>query len=264
MVFRKSIVKNESSPEPDITESKLCSKSETYSTVFIASTKNKQLFVKNFKRTCVVCKSSEDTQKCRGPCQSYFHKDCLAKSEERYYKQEPIICKKGPKRKRQCSKSTRKTEDSIDDISQTEHDIHKENTDQVYINDNLISKSPIKIKTLSEEQTVDDSNIEDESHDQTNSNSLSHNTNSIFVKNENTQELSELENSSKDLVSKTFEDTVTDSSVRSINVRNDKLSVDDIKHMCSLCKADKTNCFVCGLAIKDPEQKVVCKLGKLK
>lgn len=248
-------MKNESSPEPD-------SKSETYSTVFLASTKNKQLFVKNAKRACVVCKGIEDTQKCRGPCQNYFHKKCLAKSEERY-KQDPIVDKRVSKRKRQYTKSTRKIEDSIDDIPQTEHDIHKENTDQVYINDNLMSKSPIEMKTLSEEQTVDDSIVEDESHDQTDSNSLSDNTNSIFVKNENTQELSELKNSSKALISKTFEDTVTDSSVRSINVKNNKLSY-DIKHMCSVCKADKTYCFVCDLAIKDPEPKVVCKLGKLK
>lgn len=262
MIFRKSFVKNESSPEPDITESKECSKSETYSTVFLASTQNKELFVKNVKRACVVCKSiTKPTQKCLGPCQNYFHEECFAKSEERYYKQDPIIYKKVSKRKRQYSKSTRKTEDSIDDIAQIEHDIHKENTDQVYINDNLISKSSIEMKILSEEQTVDDSNIEDESHYQTDSNSLSDNTNSIFVKQENTQELSKLENSSKDLVSKTFEDTVTDFSVRSINVRDDELS---IQHMCSLCKADKTYCFVCELAIKDREQKVVCKLGKLK
>lgn len=260
LIFRKSIVKNESSPEPDTTESKECSKSETYSTVFLASTKNKELFVKNVKRACVVCKNMEDTFKCMGPCQSYFHKNCLVKSEERYYKQEPIKNKRGgPKRKRQLSC---KTEDSIDNIPQTEHDIQKENTDQVYINDNLISKSSIEMKS-SEEQIVDDSNIEDESNDQTESNSLSDDTNSIYVKNENTLVLSELENSSKDLVSKTSEDTVT-TSVKSINVRNDKLSIYDIKHMCSLCKADKTYCFVCGLAIKDPEQKVVCKLGKLK
>lgn len=39
----------------------------------------------------MVCKNYDDTIKCMGECQSYFHKGCLAKSEESYLKREPLI-----------------------------------------------------------------------------------------------------------------------------------------------------------------------------
>jgi len=265
-------VKNESSPEPDTTESETSSKNETYSTVFLASTKNKHLFVKSTKKACVVCKNITDTMKCSGPCQSYFHKECFNKSEERYL--EPIN-KIISKRKKQCLKSTLKNEDSIVSSTIIENNSQEKSNVKSAEGDNFLSKPLNGMNSISEDNSKND-NL----YDKQKSGDISNNLNGILVKNENTQleninkdlielknekkELIYLTNANKGLVPEISKEKTVDHSVKTENVTVEKVLKDDKLNMCSLCKANKTNCFLCGLNIEDPGQKIVCKLCKLK
>lgn len=253
MVSRKSTsVKNESSSEPDTTESEASSKNETYSTVFLASTKNKQLFVKSAKKACVVCYNIEFTVKCLGPCQSYFHKECLSRSEERYFKPivENIENKKNGKRKRYYSKSTNRNEDSNTNVLEIKQETNEEVADQKILKDNPDSLPKSNgIKSICSNQSSDD----EFSEKQKNSD-IPSDTNSILAENE-------CENVDKDIVPTTSKELSVDSSVISMDIVNEKVSLDDTL-MCSLCKAKKTICFVCGVNIEDSEQKIVCKLCK--
>lgn len=260
MVFRKSTtVKNESSPEPtDTTESEASSKSSKCDTIFLNSTKIKQLFTKTLKRACVVCKAIEDTVKCMGPCQSYFHKECLANSEERYHKSEsqPKINKTLGRSKKRHSKFIHKNEHNID-LNGLQMNTTKENTDELVKKDDE-SKSLNDIKSLSVEQCPSYTNEKDKSLDHSISDDLSINKSYINIDDENTQQLSELESLNGVLV----QEKIVDASIKPITINNENISDDDLKYMCSLCKANKTNCFECGLDIEDSTQKIACKLCK--
>jgi len=250
------MVKNESSPEPtDTTESEESSKNETYSSVFLASTKNKQLFVKTLKRACVVCKNIEDTVKCTGPCQSFFHKECLANSEKRYHKSEPFIKtkKKNGRSKKHNSKSTHKNGDSDDNDA---HILHNTNEEKLFEKNVLAFQSSNNIEQCSsnviEEDKLQQSIMDDLSMDK-----------NCDVEDQLFQVFDELESVNEDSIQETSEEKIVETSTKSLNMLDEKLSNDDLKYMCSLCRANKTNCFVCGLDIEDPAQKIVCKLCKL-
>lgn len=231
MVFRKLMVKSESSPEPDTTESETSSKNENFSSL-IVTTKNKQLFVRTLKRACVVCNNIENTIKCSGSCQSYFHEECLNKSEQRYHKNEPKIeiKKTHSRRKRRFSKK----KDIVSDV----------------------------LENINEE-----SNKEDKMPDQSISDELSKNINGIYPDNDNTKGLSELEILDKDSIQEINTSPIDENNDDLIKLQNNSVnnekSKSDSKYMCSLCKANKIYCFSCGLDIDDLEQKIVCKICKL-
>lgn len=265
LVFRKPATsKSESSLEPDTTESESSSKNETYSSVFLASTKNKQLFVKTLLRACVVCKNIENTVKCIGPCQSYFHKECLVKSEERYLKSEQKIVlkkKKSGRRKRHFSKCTNKNRDSIASVSQV---INEESTGNLYETDDITLGSINGLNCLSIEQSSYDTDenklLENPTSDKLSDFSKDKNF-SESTENKDTQQLNEFECVNKDPTLEISEDKMINTPMKYSN--NEKMSKYDSKYMCSLCQADKTNCFVCGLEIDDPGQKIMCKMCKL-
>lgn len=242
----------------DTTESEASSKSsksDTYNLIFLATTKNKQLFVKTLKRACVVCKNFEDTVKCTGLCQSYFHKECLAKSEDRYNKDEPIIkVKKTPCRSKKHSTFAHKNGHVSDPLI----NIKEENADELYEKYDKF-KSLNNTKSLSIEQCLSHSNEEDKLPDILVSNDLSKKKISITIDDESTQQLSELDYVDRDLIQETPEDTIIETSIKPTTTEDNEL-----KYMCSLCKANKTNCFECGLDIEDSTQKIACKLCKLK
>ncbi|XP_026815267.1 histone-lysine N-methyltransferase NSD3-like isoform X2 [Rhopalosiphum maidis] len=254
---KSTTVKRESSQEPDTTESEASSKNETYSSVFLTSSKNKQLFTKTWKRACVVCKNIKNTIKCMGPCQSYFHKECLDKSEERYHQTKSIamtkIKKPSGRRKRNYSKIIQKNEDSISEIPQLINNIKEENTSKLFKENN-----EIKSNGLSDTQCSGYTNEETISLNQLESDDLFKNDNCILTENENTQ--SELESVNEDSIQGTSEEKNVNTSIVPIN-SDEKIPLDNLKYMCSLCKADKTNCFICGLVIDDSGQKIVCKIS---
>lgn len=252
--------KSESSPEPETTESEASSKNETYSSVFLASTKNKQLFIKILKRACVVCKNIENTVKCTGSCQSYFHEECLAISEERYRKSEPKIViknKKHGRRKRHYSKSTNKKRDSVANL-QVINDTNEENIDKLYEKDNVTSNSINDLNSLLKKQCFDSTDDSKSLDNQTSD--LSEDKNCIFNTNEDTQRLNGLEIANKEPISEMSKEKINNSSMKSVN---EKVSKDDSKYLCSLCKADKTYCFACGFDIEDHGEKIMCKMRKL-
>lgn len=265
MFFRKSTtVKRESSQEPDTTESETSSKNETYSSVFVTTSKNKQLFAKTWKRACVVCKDIKNTIKCLGPCQSYFHIECLDKSEERYHQTKsisPMIKIKSKKtsgsgrRKRNYSKILQKNEDSISDIPQLIDNIKEKNTIKLSKEGN-----EIKLNCLSDTQCSGYINEETMSPNELDSDNLFKNDSCILNDNENTQ--SELESVNEDSIQETSEEKNIDVPIVSINI-DEKIPLDNLKYMCSLCKANKTYCFLCGLVIDDSGQMIVCKICKL-
>jgi len=264
VVFRKSTtVKRESSPEPDTTESEASSKNETYNSVFITSTTNKQLFAKSWKRACVVCKNFKNTVKCMGPCQSYFHKECLNKSEERYHKTKSTPMtklktkKSSGRRKKHNSKITHKNEGA--DTPQLINNIKEVNTATLCKKEDDDIKSNC-LMTLSQTQCSGYTNEETISPNQLESDSLFTNDSCIVTENENTQ--SELESVNEDSIQGTSEEKNVDTSIVPINI-DEKTPSDNLKYMCSLCKANKSNCFVCGLIIDDSGQKIVCKICKL-
>ncbi|XP_015369932.1 PREDICTED: histone-lysine N-methyltransferase, H3 lysine-36 and H4 lysine-20 specific-like [Diuraphis noxia] len=250
---KSNTVKYESSPEPDTTESEASSKNETYSSVFLTSSKNKQLFTKTWKRACVVCKNIKDTVKCLGPCQSYFHRECLNKSEERYNQTK---VKKTGRRKRQYSKITQKNEDSAADNPQLINNIKEEDdTDNFFVKDDEIKSNGLR--SLSPTQCSSYTNEETKSLNQFESDKLFKNETCLLTANENTQ--SELESINEDSIREISEEkNVTP--IVPIKI-DEKLPLDNLKYMCSLCKANKTNCFVCGLVIDDSGQKIVCKIS---
>lgn len=259
--------KRESSPEPDTTESEASSKNETYSSVFLASTKNKQLFVKILKRACVVCKNIENTIKCTGSCQSYFHEDCLSISEERYRKSEPKIVMKSKKhgrRKRNHSKWTHKKRDSIASLQQITYNTNEENIDKLYEkNDTVTFKSINNVNSLLLKQSFDstDGNKSLKNPTSDGLTDISKDKKCIFTTNEDTKRLNELEIINKEPILEISKEKVINTSMKSGT--NEKISKDDSKFMCSLCKADKTYCFACGLDIEDFGQKIMCKMRKL-
>lgn len=194
-----------------------------------------------------------------GPCQSYFHEECLDKSEERYHKSEPKIKIKGRKgRKRRCSKTTPKKKDSSSVLEILKND--NKNNDKLHEYDDNIKSSTV-------EQCSDHVNEENKLHDE--SRPLSENINGIYTDNDNTSGLSELENVNKDSIQDTNICSVEEKNVnnliksQNISVINEKTSKGDLKYICSLCKADKINCFSCSLEIDDPGQKIICKICKL-
>lgn len=255
--------KRESSLEPDTTESEASSKNETYSSVFIASTKNKQLFVKILKRACVVCKSTENTVKCTGSCQSYFHEECLTISEERYRKSVPksvIKNKKHGRRKRHYSKCSIKKRDSVANL-QVINNSNEENIDQLYEKDDVTSKSINDLNLLLKKQCFDRTDKSKSLENPTSDglSDLSKDKNCIFITNDDTQQLNKLDTLNKEFpeISK---EKIINSSMKSVN---EKVSKDDSKFICSLCKADKVYCFACGFNIEDHGQKIMCKMRKL-
>lgn len=263
--FRKSTTtKSESSPEPDTTGSEASSKNETYSSIFLASKKNRQLFVKSLKRACVVCKGVEDTIKCIGLCQSYFHEECLAKSEERYRKSEPkILTKKNNNSKKHYSKSLLKNGKTG---SETSHIINtiEENIDELNEkDDNLVPTSLISTEPLSKEPSPDNTNEDQLQNHQLKFDEVSIIKPDVIIKNENKEGSSELISGSEEPIQELSEVKIDDTSIKPIFLTNDKEFKDDLKYKCSLCRANKTNCFVCGLGIDDSGQKIVCKLCKL-
>jgi len=265
VVFRKyTTVKHESRPESDTTESEAPSKYEIYSSFFLTSSQKKQLFTKTWKRACVVCKNIKDTVKCMGPCQSYFHRECLNMSEERYNRTKSIpmtttkIQKPSGRSTRHYSKITQKNEGSIVDNPQLINNLEEENTVKLFKKDHDVKSNGLQ--TLSQTQCSSYTNKETISLNQIESDELFKNDSCILTENDNTQ--SELESVSEDSISGTFEEKNVTPTVP-INI-DDKLSFYNFKYMCSLCKAGKTNCFVCGLDIDDPRQKIVCKICKLK
>lgn len=264
MVFRKSTtVKNESSPEPmDTTESEASSKSskcDTYNTLFLTSTKYKQLFTKTLKRACVVCKTNENTVKCMGPCQSYFHKECLAKSEERY--KEPITKIKKTQNRSKKSQSIHQNGHVATNCPQI--NTTKENTDGLDKKDNE-SKSLNGIKSLFVEQCPSYTSGKDKLPDQLISDDLSKTKHFINIDNENTPQLSKLENVNGVLIQEISGEKILETSIKHITMNNENNSNNNLKYMCSLCKANKTNCFDCGLDIEDSTEKIACKLCELK
>lgn len=100
-------------------------------------------------------------------------------------------------------------------------------------------------------------------HNQPKSDGLSNNLNCILVENENNGLIS-LQNANNGSVTEMSKKEIVDPSVKNENMTVEKVFKDDKHNMCSLCKANKTHCYVCGLNIEDPEQKIVCKLCKLK
>lgn len=252
--------KSESSPEPETTESEASSKNETYSSVFIASTKNKQLFIKILKRACVVCKNIENTVKCTGSCQSYFHEECLTISEERYRKSEPKIViknKKHGRRKRHYSKCTNKKRDSDANL-QVINDTNEENFNKLYEKDNDASKPINDLNSVLKEQCFDSTDKSKSLENPTSD--LFKDKNCILITNEDTQQLNELEIANKEPIQEMSKEKLINPSMKSVN---EKVSKEDSKHMCSLCKAEKTYCFACGFNIEDHGQKIMCKMRKL-
>ncbi|VVC28087.1 Hypothetical protein CINCED_3A006750 [Cinara cedri] len=245
---KSTTVKCESSPEPDTTESEASSKNDLYnSSFFTASKKNRQLFLKIFKRACVVCKNFDDTIKCTGPCQGYFHKECLDKSEERYFKSEPLVKLKktpGKRTKKQHSKFKKSK-----NLNSNVPNIIENNSGELGNKDNnLVSVT---------ESNIESSNEDDKLHTQPESNDLSSNIKLVPSENDNIQQFSELENVNQDSVKEISDEKVVDTPVVSTN---ELVLKSEPKYKCSLCAANKTNCFVCGLDIEDTKQKVVCKL----
>lgn len=258
MFYSKSTtVKSESSPEPDTTESEASSKNETCISLFLASKKSKKLFIKTLKRACVVCKNIENTIKCSGPCQSYFHEECFDKSHERYHKSEPKnkIKKPHSRRKRRYSKVSHKKKEasSVPKIMKNDN----ENIDKVHEQDDFI------------EQSSDHANVENKLQDEPKPDHSSKSINCIYTDNENTSGLSELESVNKDSIPDINTCSGDEKNVnnligsQNISITNDKTTNGDLKYMCSLCKANKLNCFSCGLEIDDLGQKIICKICKL-
>lgn len=251
-VFRKSTVKCESSPEPDTTESEASSKNDLYNnSFFTASKKNKQLFVKILKRACVVCKNYDDTIKCMGPCQSYFHKKCLSKSEERYHKSEPMIKlkKTGKRTKKHYSKSKK-----LKNLNSSNPKMIESNSGKLSENDD--SLVPVSVSTINSD--FDGTIEEDKLHNQPKSDDLSTNIKYIPPEDDNIQQISKLEKVTKESIKKISDKKIVDTLIKSTNEFEN-----ESKNICNLCEANKINCFLCGLHIEDTEQKVVCKLSKL-
>ncbi|XP_025406749.1 uncharacterized protein LOC112680773 isoform X2 [Sipha flava] len=250
--------KSESSPEPDTAESEVSSKNETFSSIYVASTKNKQLFIKTLKRACVVCKNIEDTIKCMGPCQSYFHKECLDKSEERYHKSEPKIKiknKKYGRSKRQYTKSSVKNRNSVTCVPQLTKNINDTDIDELNEKDNTVTKSLNGLKSLPNEQG--DLGEEIKVHDLLELNKTEKDS-KIIIGNVHEIELNEIENLSKESIEENSDPPIisTDSSVS-----KEKLSKPDLQYLCSLCRVDKTYCYICGLDIEDSGQRIACKIS---
>lgn len=164
--------------------------------------------------------------------------------------------KKPGRRKRHYSKITQKHEDSAADNPQLINSIKEEDTDKFFEKENEING----LRTLSPTPCSSYTNEETKLLNQFESDKLFKNDPCILTENENTQ--SEVESANEDSIRGTSEEkNVTQ--IVPINI-DEKLPLDNLKYMCSLCKADKTNCFVCGLVIDDSGQKIACKICKLK
>lgn len=124
--------------------------------------------------------------------------------------------------------------------------------------EDLVSVTVNNIKS-----SLDDTNKEDKLHDQPKSDDLSINIKSISSENDN-QQFSELENVNEDSIQEIPGKEVVDipNKSNSILLINEQVFISESKNMCSLCEANRTICFVCGLDIVDSEQKLVCKLCK--
>lgn len=165
--------------------------------------------------------------------------------------------KKPGRRKRHYSKITQKNEDSAADNPQLINSIKEEDTDKFFEKDKEIKSNGLR--TLSPTPCSSYTNEETKSLNQFESAKIK-NDPCILTDNENTQ--SELESVNEYSIWGTSEEkNVTQ--IVPINI-DEKLPLENSKYMCSLCKADKTNCFVCGLVIDDSGQKIVCKICKLK
>lgn len=190
-----------------------------------------------------------------GPCQSYFHKECLDKSEERYHKSEPKIKiknKRYGRSKRQYIKSSVKNCNSDTCVPQIIKNINDTDTDELHEKESN-TNSLNGLKSLPKEQG--DLNEEIKVELELNK---TENDNKTTIENVNNTELNELENVSKESIKETISDsliTPTDSSVC-----KEKLPKPDLKYLCSLCKVDKTYCYVCGLDIEDSGQRIACKI----
>lgn len=194
-----------------------------------------------------------------GPCQSYFHQECLAKSEKRYYKSEPLIKLKrttNKRTKRHYSKSKK-----AKNLNTRVSTIIESNPDKLCNKDDSLA-SVIMVSNM--KSCSDDPKEEDKLQNQLTSNDLSANINCIPSENDNVQLFNELENANEDSVQEIPKEKVVDIPNKCIDIssNNEQVFKSESKNICSLCKANKTNCFVCGLDIEDPKQKLVCKLCK--
>lgn len=191
-----------------------------------------------------------------GSCQSFFHKECFAKSEERYHKNDPMIKFKkmtGKRTKRHYSKS-RKHKNLNLNVSTIIESISVKlcNPD-----DGFVTVSNVK-------SPLDDTIKEDTLHDQPKSDDLSINIKCISSENDNIQQFNELENVNEDSIHELPGKKIVDmpNTSNSILLTNEQVFTSESKNICSLCEANRTICFVCGLDIVDSEQKLVCKLCK--
>ncbi|XP_050438298.1 histone-lysine N-methyltransferase NSD2-like isoform X2 [Adelges cooleyi] len=212
-------VENEHSPEP--TKSVATSKTESYSSVYISSQENKELFVKTLKKACVVCENFKNTIRCTGLCQDYFHKECLAKSENRY------------NFLKQSMNANNKKNQELNEK------VHNKNNTNDNFNDMTITKGEC-------------SNIKAENG---------------FNQQGNVQQFKDLDSPTEDSTSKSSTEKIEKYLIKPKNKLTNSVKTIkpiDLEHMCSLCKANKIYCFICGLNVdKDSEQQkcVTCKLA---
>lgn len=194
-----------------------------------------------------------------GPCQSYFHKECLDKSEERYHKSEPKIKKKNRKPhgrpRKHYNKSSLKSCNSVTNVPQITSDINNPNKNELHEKvDDIVAKSFNGLMTLPNIQGELNKGIDDQLEPD------KIKKENITIENVNNPGLIELENMAKDSIEENIGDTAIASTDSSVS--KEKLSKVNLKYLCSLCKADKTICFVCGLDIEDSGQKITCKICK--
>lgn len=196
-----------------------------------------------------------------GSCQSYFHKECLARSEERYKSEAKILNKKNLGRsKKHLSKSVPKNVGTVADIQPVVDNMNEENADKL-LDKNSESKSLDSIESSSKEQCLSPNNEEYKCNIDSKSDEVFINeTNTV---NESTEVLNELVSVNEELIQEPSEEKNTISTKPTdLSLLDEKVAKDDSKLMCSLCRANKSYCFACGLEIEEVGQKIDCKLCK--
>ncbi|XP_050428215.1 histone-lysine N-methyltransferase NSD2-like isoform X2 [Adelges cooleyi] len=261
---KSNLIEKESSSEPETTESETSSRNDNYSSVFLANQTNRELFVKTLKKACIVCENYQNTIRCTGTCQNYFHKECFAKSGEKSSCQnQPTKAIKKPKysvrSKRRRSKSL-KNKPKYTNSTLNNETIGQELAEEINDDINNVNDNSNCIDSTSETVSL---SIKDgsSSSDQSKSDKLTE-----IVEQVNIQQPDSSESAYEETVFKTSEEKIE----KMFN-KPKKMSINGIKpvkhidseYMCNLCKANKVNCFSCGLNIdKDSEQKFfTCKLA---
>ncbi|XP_050534604.1 histone-lysine N-methyltransferase NSD3 isoform X3 [Daktulosphaira vitifoliae] len=238
-INKRNKSKSESSPEPDTTESETSSKNETYSSVFLASQKNKQLFVKIPKKACVICEKFENTLICSGTCQNYFHKECLDKSRDKHNSSDQSILEA----KHQARQATRS----------------KRQYSKINRNDNIVNSNGLE--TVIEDKNL---NIEDNVDESLNNQLIpDENKNNDNLDNDQSIEDKKNKNVNDKLVIKTT-DNLNNESFNKLEAKSENgFLTGDLDYMCNLCRNKRINCFSCGLCIdKNSDKKYfTCKLA---